>query len=146
MTIKQVPVAKILAELDLIAEYAAECSIPAIGEINPNLTIYAALESSGMLHSFAVYDDAKMVGFANILTPILPHYSKRVATVESLFMAKANRNTGMGGELMRHIENFAKGFGCVGLLYSAPSESPLEYLLQARDYQRTNAVFFRSLG
>ncbi len=143
--IKQVPIARILAELELIAEYGAECSIPAIGEINPNVTIYAALETSGMLHSFAVYDGENMIGFANILTPILPHYSKRVATVESLFVSPKHRGTGVGHELMETIEQFAANQGCVGILYSAPSGGELEKLME-KQAQRTNVVFFRSLA
>lgn len=141
--IQPVSIAVLLAASELIAEYAEECSIPGIGAIDPQQAIYEALEHSGMLQSFAAFNGDKMVGFANILTPVLPHYGKRVATVESLFMGKANRNTGAGGELMRHIENFAKEQGCMGILYSAPAESALEYLLQAKDYQRTNAVFYR---
>lgn len=142
--IEPCPVADVLASHALIAEYAAECSIPAIGEINPQHDTYAAMENVGLLQSFMVLDDARKVGFAIVLTPVLPHYGKRIATLESLFVAKGNRSSSAGRELMRAVEKYAESAGCVGILYSAPAGGQLEGLLNARrEYQRTNAVFFR---
>lgn len=133
-----------LAEKELIAEYAAECSLPIIGEINPQADIYAALENSGVMRSFAAFDNARMGGFATVLTPILPHYGLRVATIESLFVEKNSRSGGPGRELMHTAEGYSKQAGCVGILYSAPVGSQLERLLDAsKPYQRTNSVFFR---
>jgi GNAT superfamily N-acetyltransferase len=145
--IKQVPIANILAATELIAEYAEECSIPSIGEIDPQADIYAALEDSGVLRSFAAFVDGKMVGFANVLTPVLPHYGKRVATIESLFVAKDSRGSGIGRHLMVYAEHFAEQVGCVGILYSSPTGGELENLLESRaEYQRTNSVFYRRLA
>lgn len=147
ISIKPCPVADVLDSKALIEEYAAECSIPAIGEINPQPAIYAAMEYSGVLHSFMAFDEERRVGFAIVLTPILPHYGKRVATIESLFVARASRGDGAGRELMRTVEEFAKQAGCVGILYSAPTGGQLERLLYAsKDYKRTNAVFFRGFA
>lgn len=143
--IEIVPVADVLASHALIAEYAAECSIPAIGEINPQADAYAAMENAGLLRSFMVFDDARKVGFAIVLTPVLPHYGKRLATIESLFVAKGSRRSGAGRDLMRAVEKYAEQAGCVGILYSSPAGGQLEKLLEAsKEYQRTNAVFFRS--
>jgi GNAT superfamily N-acetyltransferase len=133
-----------LAEAGLIAEYAAECSIPAIGEINPQAETYAAMENIGIMHSFAAFYGERMVGFATVLTPVMPHYSKRVATIESLFVARESRRSGAGHELMRAVEGYAEQSGCVGILYSSPAGGQLERLLEtSKHYQRTNAVFFR---
>lgn len=142
--IQQVSIAVLLAASELIAEYAAECSIPGIGAIDPQQAIYEALEHSGMLQSFAAFSGDKMVGFANILTPVLPHYGKTVATVESIFMAKSSRGTGLGRRLMETVEDYAAQAECTGILYSSPSGGELEKLLDSKpDYQRTNAVFYR---
>jgi GNAT superfamily N-acetyltransferase len=141
--IKQVPCSVLLDAQELIAEYAAECSIPAIGEINPQAYIYDALQSSGVLRSFIALDNDKVVGFANVLTPILPHYGKRVASIESLFIATAYRKNGIGQELMREVERYANSAGCVGILYSSPAGGELEKLLDGKiAYQRTNTVFY----
>lgn len=146
ISIKPVSYVEWLAEAILIAEYADECSIPAIGEINPKPETYATLENSGIMHSFAAFDGVRMIGFATVLSPIMPHYSKRVATIESLFVAKTSRASGAGRELMQTVERFVKDLGCVGILYSSPVGGKLERLLEAsKAYQRTNAVFYRSL-
>jgi GNAT superfamily N-acetyltransferase len=130
----------------LIAEYSAECSIPAIGEINPQHETYAALENMGLLHSFMAFDDGRKIGFAMVVTPILPHYGKRVASTECLFIAKGSRKSGAGTKLKIAIKQYVKQVGCVGILYSAPAGGQFERLLEAtRGCQRTNAVFYESL-
>lgn len=141
-----VPVEKVLNSKALIAEYAEECSITAIGEIDPQSEIYAKLENVGMSQSFMVYSGGEEIGFAIVLTPVLPHYGKRVATMESLFVSKDHRSSGAGRILMKAVEDYAKQIGCAGILYSSPTGGQLERLLEAsKEYQRTNAVFFRRL-
>lgn len=145
--IRRVPVSDVLNSKTLIAEYAAECSIPSIGEINPQTDIYAAIENGGMLQSFMVEKSGAESGFAIVLTPVLPHYGKRIATMESLFVAKESRSGGAGRKLMNLVEDYSKSVGCGGILYSAPTGSQLERLLEAsKEYQRTNAVFFRKFN
>lgn len=143
MIIEPCAVNEILDSTELIAEYAAECSIPAIGEINPHRELYALMEKSGLMQCFMARDEQN-IGFAIVLMPVLPHYGKRVATLESLFIAKDSRRSGAGRELMRTLEASAKEAGCAGVLYSAPAGGQLERLLEAsKPYQRTNAIFFR---
>jgi GNAT superfamily N-acetyltransferase len=144
MTIEQCSVRDILDSKELISEYASECSIPAIGPIEPQPYIYEAIEASGIMAAFMVRDEGRDVGFAVMLMPVLPHYGKKVATIESLFIAKDSRRSGAGRELMRAVEDHAKAAGCAGILYSAPVGGQLERLLEAsKPYQRTNSVFFR---
>lgn len=96
------------------------------------------------MRGFMAYEGERKVGFAIVLMPILPHYGKRVATIESLFIAKGSK---AGRELMRTVEATAAEAGCAGILYSAPAGGRLERLLEAsKPYQRTNAVFFRRLS
>lgn len=147
IAIKAVRASEILNSEALIAEYAAECSIPAIGKINPQGDIYAVLEQSGIMRCFMAYDGEQKIGFATMLMAVLPHYGKRIATLESLFIAKAHRSSSAGRELMRTVEAEAASSGCEGILYSSPAGGQLERLLEAsKPYQRTNAVFFRRLS
>ncbi len=144
--IKPISFTEVLECPDLLAEYAAECSIPEIGKINPQPQIYAALEQNGVMQCFGVFAGDRMVGFANVLTTVLPHYGQKMATLESLFVSKKFRNGGAGGKLMDAVEAYAKEAGCVGILYSAPAGGKLERLLAAsKRYKRTNAIFFGSL-
>jgi GNAT superfamily N-acetyltransferase len=145
--IRSISVAEVFRSSDaarLFSEYAAECSIPLIGEINPQQITYEAIERTGMLKCFGAYEGERLVGFATVLTTVLPHYNKKVATMESLFVEPESRAGGIGDELLKAVETFAKKDGCVAILYSAPAGGRLERLLQ-RKYTKTNAVFCRSL-
>jgi GNAT superfamily N-acetyltransferase len=145
--IKTVPVAYILESTDLIAEYAEECSIRDIGIANPQSATYAVMESSGMMTCFMAFDGPVKLGFAIMLAVVFPHYGKKVATVESIFVGKEFRGTGAGKELMQAIESHAKQIGCVGILYSAPVGGKFERLLASTEgYKRTNSVFLRSIA
>jgi GNAT superfamily N-acetyltransferase len=108
--------------------------------------MYAAMEAAGVMQSFAAYMAGQLTGFANVLTPVLPHYGLRVATVETLFVAAAVRKYAIGRELMLAIETYAHEVGCVGILYSAPAGGQLERVLSAKKYQQTNSVFYRPLS
>ena len=135
----------VLNAKELLAEYAAECSIPAIGPIDPQPQIYKSLEDAQVMQCFGAFDP-DLIGFGNVLMSVFPHYGRKIATIESLFVAHAHRRTSAGSELMRVIEGFVKDAGCEGILYSAPAQGKLERLLEAKkQYHRTNAVFYRSL-
>ena len=138
--VRAISSAEILSATDLLENYAAECSIPLIGEINPQPQMYEAMERAGILKCFGFYEGFALVGFATVLTMILPHYGKKVATVESLFAKRG------GKDLMAAIEAYAKESGCVVIAYSAPAGGKLERLLSLKkSMKRTNAIFCRSL-
>ena len=138
--------AELIAQAELVKEYAAECSIPEIGEVQPNGEIYVAMECIGVVQVFAAFDNEQMIGFAAVLMPVMPHYSKRVATVESIFVTESQRKSGIGKDLMRTIEDYAKEKGCAAILYSAPTSGKLERMLTlSKRYRQTNTVFCRPL-
>ena len=148
-SIRRVSYVDILADphaQELIGEYAAECSIPAIGRIEPQIEMYRALEESGMMRCFGVYDGNTLVGFASVLISILPHYGRKVATVESLFVASAHRPK-HGKDLLKTLETDAAEADCEAILYSARAGSQLELLLLLKSaYRFTNSVFCRRLN
>lgn len=130
---------------DLIEEYTQECADPAFLEVRPSQLAYAALEQAGVLHCFGVYADDFLAGFATILTSVLPHYSQQISVVESLFVSSRYRSRGLGTELIKAIEAFARDSGSVGVLYSVRPKSRLERLFEMKNYLRTSAVFYRSV-
>jgi len=130
---------------ELLREYAAECSIPEIGECSPQAGMYAAMEGSGMLSVFGAYLGDDLIGFGTLLVYVLPHYGLKIGTVESLFV-ESSQHSGAGQRLMDALEAHARHRECVAILYSAPTDSQLEKLLTLRKpYRRTNATFCRSL-
>jgi hypothetical protein len=133
--------------MQLVEAYAAECSVPSVGMINPEVDMYSALEQAGVSRCFGVFAADVMVGFSNVLHTILPHYSRKVAVVESIFLGKDQRPGGSGLDLMEAIENDARESGCVAILYSAPVESRFARLLAVRpQYVGTSMVYCRSLA
>lgn len=132
---------------ELFDAYARECSIPSIGAPNPQIDIYDSMSKAGLMHCFGAYDNDALIGFAVVLSHVLPHYSKRVATVESLFTLSAYRRSGVGAKLLSIVESFACADGCVAILYSAPSGSTFERLLSRKQgYAKTNAVYCKELS
>lgn len=132
---------------DLLKEYEEECSIPEIGLACPQRKLYEQMESTGLMRSFGVYLDAALVGFVTLLLFTLPHYGKKIANVESLFLAKAHRRGRLGQRLLTQIEVIAKDAGCSVVLYNARAGSRFERLLAVSSrYQRTNSVFLRALS
>ena len=130
----------------LLSEYAAECCLPEIGEPSPQGKMYAAMEDSGMLSVFGAFQWQELIGFAALLVYVLPHYGLKIATVESIFVARQHRSSA-GRALMKTIEQHARELGCVAILYNAPAGSQLETLLALlKPYRRTNSVFCRSLN
>lgn len=129
----------------LLAEYADECSIPAIGRPAPQWQTYAMLEASGLFQAFAAVSEDQFVGFGTMLMAVLPHYGVKVATVESLFVSKTHRRTTAGRDLMDAMERSAKCYGCKAILYSAPTGGRLEKLLGKR-CTCTNSVFCKPLS
>lgn len=126
----------------LIAEYGAECSIPEIGPINPQPDLYALMERSGMLQCFGAYEDERLIGFVSVQAFPLPHYGRRVANVESLFVPAEHRESCVGLELLRTARKHGREKGCKVILYNAPAGSSFERLLNARKRSRhTNSVF-----
>jgi hypothetical protein len=127
----------------LLSEYAAECSIPAIGHINPQPDMYDAMEKAHILKCFGAYEDERLVGFCTLLTVVLPHYGKRVAMVESLFVTKQST---AGSDLLLAVEAFAARSGYLEIMYSVPVGGRLEKLMSLKkSCTRTNTVFCRRL-
>lgn len=129
---------------ELMDEYAAECSSPELGRINPNREMYAVLENSGGFQAFGVYDGDILIGFACVLVYVLPHYSVKIATTESIFISDKYRNSGLGDELMDIVEFHAREVGCEKFIYSAPVGSRFSKLLGYRAKHCSN-VFVRKL-
>ena len=131
---------------ELFREYAAECSLPEIGKIFPQAAMYEALERSGGMKAFGVYKGEVLIGFAVLLMYVVPHYGRKIAAPESVFLARAERHSGGGADLMNLLERTAKEAGCVAMLYSAPAGSRLEDLLRKRrGFRHSNTVFVREL-
>lgn len=130
----------------LFAEYAEECSIGELGQINPQCGLYQQMEDSGAMQAFGVYLDGGLVGFATVLTWIVPHYGRKISSTESIFIASAHRSTVSGRDFLSFLESFAKGKGAHDFQCTAPTGSRFERFLEmCGDYRRTNSIHVKAL-
>jgi hypothetical protein len=132
--------------LDLCEEYARESAITELGAPTMNCDTYRAMEAAGILRAVLAEQDGQLVGFATLIVSELPHFSKRVASVESIFIAGAARNGGAWLTLRSAVERLATECGAVGILFSAPVNGRLDAILPRSGYRPTSRVYFRSLA
>ncbi len=131
---------------ELLDEYAEESAIFGLPHPKAKVDLYKQLESVGFLYPIGAFCEDGLVGFILVLTHILTHYSERVSTTESFFVAKAYRKTGAGIKLLRAAEGYAKEIKSLGLLISTPIGGDLAEVLSKTDYRETNRVFFRAFN
>lgn len=133
----------------LFAEYEHECANKLFGSTSPARETYEGLERMGAAKCFAVITEEVLCGFAFVLIAPVPHYGRKFATVESVFVARAMRGTRLGRMLMLSMEEHAKASGCQGIFYSAPAGSDfarLMFLSENDGYVNTNHIFCRRLN
>lgn len=129
---------------ELLDEYAAECSLPELGAASPQRELYEMLEKSGGFQAFGVYDSDVLIGFASVLMYVLPHYGKKIATNESIFVSSSVRGEGYG--VRKFIKQWGKDNNCVVFLYTAPVGSEFDKSLAADERCRhTNNVYVEVL-
>lgn len=130
----------------LLAEYADESSIAGLPAACHHEASYLALERAGVMHILCAILDGELIGFVIVLVNVNPHYSVKLAVVESIFVAGKHRKSGAGLLLRKHAEQIAKEQGAVGFLLSAPAGSRFAKVMERdKAYRETNRVFFRSL-
>ncbi len=128
----------------LIAEYANESSIGGLPAPAPNADLYRAMYASGTMHPLVAFDGEVMVGFAVLIVYRNPHYGVLMGVLESLFVGGEYRSGGAGLQLLKVAETFAAGVGAVGIFVSAPDESRLAQVMDAkRSYTLTNRAYFK---
>lgn len=132
-------------QAELIEEYAAECAIDGMPPPQARMAMYRQLEASGAISALAGFEGEQIAGYVVVISTELPHYGRMVSTLESFFVGKAWRKTGLGLELLKRAEQIARDVGSPGLLVSAPAGGVLARVLPRAGYAHTNTVFFKRL-
>lgn len=130
----------------LAAEYAAECATRELGEPRPVWTTYANLEAAGVLHTFAAWRGAELIGFLVMLVSQLPHYGTVTAMTESIFVADQARKGGAGLRMLRAAEAFAREHGAAALMVSGPSTGRLAKVLPRLGFRECTRLFAKRLA
>lgn len=130
----------------LIEAYAEESQIAGLPPANCQSELYRQMEATGAFHVLAAYQNGELAGFLNFLVTVLPHYGAKVATTESIFVAREFRRTGAGVRLIREMEKICAELGAVGVLVSAPSGGRLAEVMPGLKYRETNQIFFKAVA
>lgn len=131
---------------DMLEEYAAESAILGLPHPAAKAATYKNLEALGTLHSFGAFEMDELIGYINVILPVLPHYDQMIAVSESFFVRKQFRKTGAGLRLLRAAERFSGEKGSPGLLVSAPIFGDLCDVLPHVGYTPVSAVFFKNFA
>lgn len=131
----------------LFAEYGSECALPELAPIAPQPALYEAMEASGGLQAFAVYDKEKLVGFLTVLIWTVPHYGKKIGSNADIFLSAEHRASGTGAKMIALAEGYARSRGAVSFQWTVPVGSRFGRLLALNvdQYRRTNIVYLRVL-
>lgn len=95
----------------------------------PDRAIYEQLEETGTLDTVAVVpsdDTTKIVGFAVMITTVMPHYSQLGSTIESLYIHPDYRKGNIFKSMLERIKDIAVSKGSFNLFLSAPVGSRLD--------------------
>ena len=147
--IGQVPMASIVVNTNwerVLKEYTEESSIKGMPPINPDYKSYMAAEHYGTMKFFGAFYEGQLVGILTMFVVSVPHYSTKIATVESIFVLEEFRKGGLGIKMLKVAQEAAKFFGATGLFISAPLDGKLAKVLEKKkDFTETNRVFFQRL-
>jgi GNAT superfamily N-acetyltransferase len=130
----------------LLGEYARECSIDGLPAPQPSQPLYERIEATGAMDLLGAFVSGELVGFLVLLTTVNPHYSQKLSTTESYFVAADHRHTGAGLRLLHEAERLAQSKGSLAMLVSSPSDGRLASVMPRVGYRETNRVFFRGLA
>lgn len=129
----------------LLQAYANESQNPVFGQqATPNIDYYAALEATGALRALGAWSDDMLVGVATVLTSPVPHHSKPVCVMESLFLHPDHRFGGLGIKLLRAAEVLAAETGDA-LFVTAPPGGALMRVIRRLGYSSAGATFVKAL-
>ena len=131
----------------LVAEYSAECKNAGLVEPSPDKELYCSMYEIGVARVLGAEHKGLLVGFAVVLAHRVAHYSAPIAVIESLFVSRDYRASGLGWRMVKQIEALAAALGVMGLFITAPRGSVLEASLHrsASGYENTNTVFFKQV-
>lgn len=147
--IRRVTIAEMEAQphiYTMLEEYAAESAIKGLPHPAAKASTYKNLEAIGTLVSFGAFDEERLIGYINVMLPVLPHFDQMIAVSESFFVLKEFRKTGAGLKLLRIAETFSFEKGSPGFLVSAPLFGDLCDVLPSVGYVPTSCVFFKNLA
>lgn len=128
----------------LIKEYADESVIEELKGYSHNRRMYQKLQDLGFAEAITARKSGILIGAVIMMITEPPHYSQKIAVIDSYFVGKKHRSAGVGLHLLKKASAVAIEKNCIGLFASAPVDSRLETLLSLKkDFRHTHSLFFK---
>lgn len=108
---------------------------------------YLPLEKSGLLAVYAALRGDTIVGVATCIKGKMPHYGAPIAIVESLYLMREHRKSGLGIRLMEACEDCARVWA-IPVIFVQVHEEELDTLgiiLRRRNYSARIHTYGRRL-
>ena len=114
---------------------------------NPNYEMYLQLEDMGILDACIILtEDNKIVGFATMLTTVMPHYSATASTIESIFIMKEYRGNNNFKNLLNRLIDTAKTKNSVNLFVSTPVVSSADKVMgRTKGFSKISHIYSMDL-
>ena len=129
----------------LLREYSDESRGALVPVVKTDIVLYKTLEDLGILDLIVVYDDEVIVGFISLMTTVMPHYSEKASTVESIFVLKEHRKFGTGKILVNKAESIAKSKSAKVMFMSAPKDGVLSKVVGTYGFTETNTTYTKKI-
>lgn len=111
---------------EILREYAEECVVP---DYKPQRWMYKNMNDAGILNCIGAFDGEVLIGFVVVISAVMPHNGKKIATIESIFVMSEHRSSGAGLELIEATESLARELDCTAILASPRIASRMEKVL-----------------
>lgn len=106
---------------------------------------YKELEKKGCeFHYILIMDDEKIIGAIIIEIAPQPHFDFKVAFINSIFLMREYRKSGIGKRMIEFVFDYAKKKGAKGCYLTAPCGSRLEQVYN-RYFIKTDSLFLKEL-
>ena len=154
MIVQKITISELLEDPSfpcLIHGYERECAMAGMPPCSPSFVMYKQFAEHKLLDVFGAYEDdygkrGGLIGFACLLTTVVPHYGAPASCTESIYVDPAWRKSGAGLALINACKARAKERDSVVMFTSAPVGSKLERVLsRIKSSQPANTVFVTKL-
>ena len=98
-----------------------------------------------LMVSSPVLGVALVVGLLVLMSAVLPHYGRKIATTESFFVAAAHRSSGAGLALLREAKRAAADMWCAGIFASAPAGGRADELFAVMGLEPVSRIYFAAV-
>lgn len=148
LNVRELPFTELEANLgfkELVAEYIAETSNPAVPNAQPMIERYRLMNELGTLRAIGAFDGDIVVGLCGVLVAQSQHHPFPICSMESFFLRKAWRKGSNGLRLLNKAKEITKDVGAPGLAIMTPPQGNYNELCKTLGMVHTHNAWWCAL-